>query len=128
VRATLIGWLAALALALAAIGIYAVVSFTVSERTREVGIHLALGAKPSAVLRMVLGCGLRLGVIGVGAGLVLSLWLTRLVARDLFGVTPTDPVTIAGASAVLLSVVLLATFIPSRRATRIDPLAAIRTE
>lgn len=127
-RAELIGWLAALALALAAIGIYGVVSFTVSERTREMGIHLALGAKPAAVLRMVLGSGLRLGAIGVGAGLLLSLWLARLVARDLFGVTPTDPVTIAGAAAVLFSVVLLATFIPSRRATRIDPLAAIRTE
>ena len=95
-RAELIGYLAALALALAAIGIYGVVSYTVSERTPEVGIRLALGADRRAVLRMVLGSGLRLGGIGVAAGL--------------FGA------------------VLLATFVPARRATRIDPIAALRNE
>jgi predicted permease len=127
-RAELIGYLAALALLVAAIGIYGVVSFTVAERTREVGIRLALGAHPRAVLRLMLSSGLRVGVLGLAAGLVLSIWLTRLIARDLFGVTPTDPLTLTAASAILLAVVLLATFLPARRATRIDPLLALRTE
>lgn len=127
-RAELIGYLAALALALAAIGIYGVVSFSVAERTREVGIRLALGAHPRTVVRMVLGSGMRMAIGGLVAGLVLSAWLTRAVASDLFGITTTDPVTIAGACATLLGVVLLATIIPARRATRIDPIVALRAE
>lgn len=125
-RAELIGYLAALALVLAAIGIYGVVSFMVAERTREVGIRLALGARPSAVLGMVLGSGARLAVIGLIVGLVLSTWLSRLVASDLFGITTTDPLTMVGACVVLMAVVLLATFVPARRATRIDPMLALR--
>jgi putative ABC transport system permease protein len=76
----------------------------------------------------MLSSGLRLGVLGLAAGLVLSIWLTRLIARDLFGVTPTDPLTLTAASAVLLGVVLVATYLPAHRATRIDPLQALRTE
>ena len=127
-RAELIGWLAALALVLAAVGIYGVVSFSVAERTREVGIRLALGANPRAVLGMVLGSGLRLAVIGLVGGLLLATWLTRAIASDLYGVTTTDPVTLAGASAVLLAVAALATLVPARRATRIDPIMALRGE
>jgi predicted permease len=127
-RAELIGYLAALALALAAVGIYGVVSFTVAERTREVGIRVALGAEPTAVLRMMLGTGVRLTAMGIVAGLVLSYWLTQKIAGDLFGVRPTDPVALAGACALLLGVALLATLLPARRATRIDPIAALRTE
>jgi predicted permease len=127
-RAELIGYLAALALALAAVGIYGVVSFTVAERTREVGIRVALGAEPTAVLRMMLGTGVRLTAMGIVAGLVLSYWLTQKIAGDLFGVRPTDPVALAGACALLLGVALLATLVPARRATRIDPIAALRTE
>jgi predicted permease len=127
-RAELIGYLAMLALLLAAIGIYGVVSMSVSERTREVGIRVALGAQPRLVLRMVLASGLRFAVLGVAAGVLLSLWLARAVASDLFGITPTDPMTLAGAGGLLLLTVLLATFVPAWRATRIDPIAALRTE
>ena len=127
-RAELIGWLAALALILAAVGIYGVVSFTVAERTREVGIRLALGAQPRAVLGMVLGSGLRLATLGLGSGLLLALWLTRRIAADLYGITTSDPLTLAGASAVLLAVAALATLVPARRATRIDPIQALRGE
>jgi ABC-type antimicrobial peptide transport system permease subunit len=127
-RAELIGWLAALALLLAAIGIYGVVSFTVAERTREVGIRLALGAHPRAVLRMILGSGLRLAIAGLAVGLLLAGWLTRKIAADLYGITTTDPLTLAGASAVLVAVTALATLVPARRATRIDPMLALRGE
>ena len=127
-RAKLIGYLAALALTLAAIGIYGVVSFTVAERTREVGIRVALGANPRAVLRMMLGTGVRLTAVGILAGLVLSYWLTQRIASDLFGVKTTDPLTLLGACGVLLGVALLATLVPALRATRIDPILALRAE
>jgi putative ABC transport system permease protein len=127
-RARLISWLAALALSLAAIGVYGVVSYSVAERTREVGIRLALGAHPRAVLNMILGAGTRLAAIGVLAGLLLSLWLTRLVATELYGVEQMDPLTLIGASALLVAVVALASFVPAWRATRIDPIKALRYE
>jgi putative ABC transport system permease protein len=125
-RANLIGSLAVLALALAAIGIYAVLSYTIAERTREVGVRLALGAQPNAVLRMLLATGAHVAVIGIGAGLILSWALTGVVASQLYGLTATDPATLAGASAVLFAVALLASFIPAWRATRIDPVVALR--
>ena len=127
-RAELVGWLAALALLLAAIGIYGVVSFTVAERTREVGIRLALGAHPRAVLGMILGSGMRLAIAGLATGLLLAGWLTRKIAADLYGITTTDPLTLAGASAMLVAVTVLATLVPARRATRIDPILALRGE
>ena len=102
------------------------VADTIAERTREVGVRLALGAQPRAVLRMLLATGARVALIGIGAGLLLSFALTRLVATQLYGLTPTDPVTMAGASALLFGVTLLASFIPAWRATRIDPVVALR--
>jgi putative ABC transport system permease protein len=125
-RANLIGSLALLALALASIGIYAVLSYTIAERTREVGVRLALGAQPGAVLRMLLGTGARVAAAGIGAGLILSFGLTRLVASQLYGLTASDPLTMAAASALLFGVALLASFIPAWRATRIDPVVALR--
>ena len=125
-RANLVGTLALLALALAAVGIYAVLSYTIAERTREVGVRLALGAQPSAVLRMLLVAGARIAVIGIVVGVALSASLARLVAAQLYGVSVLDPVTLAGACAVLLVVALAASFLPAWRATRIDPIAALR--
>jgi predicted permease len=125
-RANLIGTLALLALALAAIGIYAVLSYTIAERTREVGVRLALGAQPRAVLRMLLGTGARLGAIGIVAGVALSTTLTGLVSAQLYGMTALDPITIAAACAVLFAVALAATFLPAWRAARIDPIVALR--
>ena len=125
-RAELIGYLAALALALAAIGIYGVLSFTVAERRREMGIRIALGANPRSVLGMVVGSGVRLAAIGLAVGLVLSVWLTRAISADLFGVSNSDPFTLAASCAILLAVVLVAALVPARRATRIDPMLALR--
>ena len=127
-RASLISWLAVLALALAAIGIYGVVSYSVSERTREVGIRMALGAQRGDVLRMLLGGGVKLSAAGVGVGLLMSLWATRLAATQLYGTSPTDGVTLVAASLLLAAVVLFATLVPAVRATRIDPMAALRRE
>ena len=125
-RAELIGYLAVLALTLAAIGIYGVLSFTVAERRREMGIRIALGAQPRSVLGMVMGSGIRLAAIGLGVGLLLSAWLTRAIAADLFGVSNSDPLTLVASCAVLLAVVLVAALVPARRATRIDPMLALR--
>jgi predicted permease len=128
VRARLIGWLAALALALAAVGIYGVVSYTVTQRTREVGIRLALGAQPREILTLLLGAGARLALSGIIVGAVLSVWLTRGIATELYGIAPTDPIALGGAAAVLFAVALFATYLPARRAMSIDPMLAVRAE
>ncbi len=117
-----------LSLLLAAIGLYGILAFSVSRRTREIGIRISLGAQPGAVLRMVLRQGLILTLLGVGFGLAASLGATRLLESQLFGVTPTDPVTFVVAPILLLAVALLAGLVPARRATNVDPLIAIRQE
>jgi putative ABC transport system permease protein len=119
---------AGVALLLATIGIYGVVSYLVGQRTNEIGIRMALGAQQRDVLRMVLGQGGKMAAVGVTVGLVASFGLTRLMATMLFGVTPTDPFTFGGVAVILLAVVLLACWIPARRAMRVDPMVALRHE
>jgi putative ABC transport system permease protein len=127
-RARLVAWLAALAVALAGVGIYGVVSYTVTQRTREVGIRLALGAQRQRILAMLLASGAKLSIAGLAIGVALSAWVTRAVESQLYGITPHDPLTVIGAAAVLLAVSLAATYIPARRATRIDPMLAVRSD
>ena len=119
---------AALALVLAAVGIYGVISYSVAQRTREVGIRMALGAQTTDVLKLVVRDGLKLVVIGVVVGLLGAFMLTRLMSTLLFGVTPTDVVTYATVAFGLVSVALAACYIPARRATKVDPLVALRFE
>ena len=118
-----------LALLLAAIGLYGVASYSVAQRTREIGVRMALGAQPSSVLRLVLGHGLLLVAIGLALGLLLAAGLTRVVPQDLLqNVSARDPWTFAATSLLLAVVALIASYIPARRATQIDPLIALRTE
>jgi ABC-type antimicrobial peptide transport system permease subunit len=119
---------AAVAVVLASIGVFGVVSFVVSQRVREIGIRVALGADPAAVRRLVLGQGMRQAVSGVGLGIVASLALTRALSSLLFGVSSTDPATFAAAAAALLGVAAAACYLPARRATTIDPTVALRTD
>jgi predicted permease len=126
--AELLAIFAALALALAAIGTYGILSYAVSERTKEIGIHMALGATRGSVLGLILGQGLRLTIVGLVAGLGAALVLTRLLQAQLFNVKPTDPATL-GAVAVFISVVALAAcYVPARRATRVDPMVTLRQQ
>ena len=128
IAAVLLGVLGTLALLLAALGLFSVMAYTVSQRTKEIGIRMALGAQMSDVLRPVLGRALRLALVGVGIGLALSFALTRLVASQLLGVSATDPLTFVGVAGLLCVVALAASFVPARRAALVDPLVALRAE
>jgi predicted permease len=126
--ATLLTLFGLLALTLAAVGIYGVLSYAVTERTREIGVRLAFGAHPRDLLTLVVGQGLRLALIGLIIGVGAALALTRLISKLLYGVSPTDPLTFVVIPLLLTGVALLACWIPARRATRVDPLVALRYE
>jgi putative ABC transport system permease protein len=127
-RAKLFSLFSMLALLLAAVGIYGVLSQRVVQRTQEIGIRVALGARRDNVLKLILGEGLRLTLIGIAIGIAGSLLLARFLSGMLYGVTPTDPFTVATVSCLLLLVALLACYLPARRAVRLDPLTALRCE
>jgi ABC-type antimicrobial peptide transport system permease subunit len=125
---TLLTVFAALALALAALGIYGVTAYSVAQRAREIGIRMALGADSSLVLRMVVGGGMRLALAGVGLGVMGALAGTRVLASLVYQVSTTDPLTLATTAAVLIGAAALASWVPARRATRVDPAVSLRVE
>jgi len=127
-RAWLIAIFAILALVLAAVGVYGVMSYTVTQRTSEIGIRVTMGAQPQDVFRIIVGEALRLALLGVGVGLVTALALTRLLRSFLFGISAYDPLTFIGVSVILTSLAVAACYFPARRATLVDPLVALRYE
>jgi putative ABC transport system permease protein len=126
--AYLIGGFAALALVLAALGLYGMLAYSVAQRTRELGVRIALGARRGDLLRIVVSDGLKLAVIGIGLGITGGLVVARMIASLLFGVPPSDLPTFVGVSAVLLIVALAASYVPALRATKVDPIVALRYE
>ena len=127
-RTWLLSVFSVVGLVLTMIGIYGVISYSVSHRTREMGIRIALGALPANVRGLVLKQGVRLAILGAAIGAAGSLLLTRLLSSQLYGIKPGDPLTLAGAALMMLIVALIASFVPAHRATRIDPMVALRHE
>ena len=126
--AILLGSFAAIALIIAALGIYGVISYAVNQRTRELGIRIALGAQRKRVVRLVIGQGLALTLVGIVIGLAGAYMLTRLIASLLFGVAPADPLTFTVVALVFVAVACLASYLPARRAAAVDPIIAMRAE
>ena len=124
----LLGTFAAVALLMAAVGTYGVISYSAAQRTHEIGIRMALGAQMSDVLRAALGEGLRLATVGLLIGLAGALFLARFLTSVLYGITPTDPQTFVLVSVLLAAVAVFAGYIPARRATKVDPMVALRYE
>ena len=124
----LLALFASLALLLASVGIYGVISYTVGQRTREIGIRIALGARQKDVLRSILGQGAKMALLGVAIGTVAALALARLMSTMLYGVSASDPLTFLGVAALLMLVALTACYIPARRAMHVDPIIALRYE
>jgi putative ABC transport system permease protein len=125
---SLLATFAAVALILAAIGVYSVVSYSVAQRTHEVGVRIALGAQHQHVLRMIVGHGLRLVLVGVALGVTAAFAVTRVISNLLFGVTATDPPIFFAVPVLLILVAMFASYLPARRALKVDPIVALRNE
>jgi len=125
---TLLSLFAGIALVLAIVGIYGVMSYSVTQRTHEIGIRMAIGARPLDVFKMIIGNGMKLALLGVAIGLAGAFILTRFMATMLFGVAPTDAMTFGGISVLLIAVALLACYLPGRRATKVEPTISLRYE